>query len=323
MGIKIIINENQLGLIKYLILKEESITTQIKSAQLKLNQLGANLTVNGIYDEPTKEAIKNFQKENRFPLHHQTGGLDEKTKSLLFNVMTQGKQITPSKKYKLPLETPEHYNEKISNYVEIIKRIVKSPTNNSITYLHNLYEWFYENNKGVIKSINDLFYNETKARVSGELYYIFNNHPKFKNNKTLKKLIYYCESDLNRKNNSSLQVYFPPKNIDRFDVNKQYSPIINKDNKTSKPKKSIPYHDCSKKGFPYEYGCMGVIEIKEIQKLLGVKPTGNYGPMTFNALKKYSKDLSNTGITLDIYNKVRIKFSPKVDTKTNDIDLIS
>lgn len=319
---KIIINEVQFEHIKNEILNEDLVKNQIKDTQLRLNQLGANLTVNGIYDNSTKEAIQNFQKVNHFPTHHQTGGLDEKTKNLLFNVMNKPISIQSSHTNLLPIETPEIYKNKINNYVEIIKRIVTAPNQNGINYLHNLYKWFYENNIGIIYSIEDLYNRKIGRSVTGDLFYISTHDKNFKNNQILKKLIYYGEVDMSKQKDKKyqpLKISFPPKNIDNFDLS-----IINNATpsqvKQTKPKSNVPYHNCSDKDFPYEYGCQNIPIIGEIQKLLGIKPTGNYGPLTYKALSKFSKNLRATGITRGLYSK--IKFSTK-DYNPNPAEVVN
>ena len=70
-----------------------------------------------------------------------------------------------------------------------------------------------------------------------------------------------------------------------------------------KPKKSI-YRDCSKKGFPYAFGCRSS-QIKQLQGCLGMEPryqTGNFGPITRKKLEDRGEDLTN-GLTQDIFNK--------------------
>lgn len=72
---------------------------------------------------------------------------------------------------------------------------------------------------------------------------------------------------------------------------------------TPKPKKSI-YHDCSKKDFPFEFGCINP-KIGEIQKCLGVEPTkGYFGPKTLKALSDDQNDMSVKMITKEIYDKI-------------------
>jgi hypothetical protein len=69
--------------------------------------------------------------------------------------------------------------------------------------------------------------------------------------------------------------------------------------------KKTPYHDCSTKDFPFEFGCIAP-QIAEIQGCLGVHPQkGYFGPKTKKALEDLQfSDGSNT-ITKEMYDKIK------------------
>lgn len=104
------------------------------------------------------------------------------------------------------------------------------------------------------------------------------------------------------------------------------------------------YHDCNSKSLPHEFGCRSE-QIKRLQICLGLPQkyqTGNFGPITKNAIEEKGVDASN-GITQNVIDKIcggegttplnrepiqpitadRLKMSdltmPKVDIKLPDI----
>lgn len=64
-----------------------------------------------------------------------------------------------------------------------------------------------------------------------------------------------------------------------------------------------PYHDCSNKDFPFEFGCINP-KIGQLQKCLGVNPTkGYFGPKTRKALRDLQYDVSK-GITKEMFDSI-------------------
>jgi hypothetical protein len=73
---------------------------------------------------------------------------------------------------------------------------------------------------------------------------------------------------------------------------------------TPTPKKS-KYHDCSGKPLPHEFGCRSG-QIKQVQVCLGLPEkyqTGNFGPITKDAIEKLNIDLSN-GLTQGVIDTI-------------------
>jgi hypothetical protein len=81
---------------------------------------------------------------------------------------------------------------------------------------------------------------------------------------------------------------------------------------TSNPtpvKPTSKYHDCT--DFPFQFGCRSN-KIKEVQTWLNMPPkyqTGNFGPLTLDALRKSAYDITNKVITQDMYNQIYQKQS--------------
>lgn len=83
-------------------------------------------------------------------------------------------------------------------------------------------------------------------------------------------------------------------------------------------KKSVNYHDCSTKDFPFEFGCISP-KIAEIQGCIGVKPQkGYFGPKTLSALKNLEYIKGESVITKEMYDKIKTLPGCGQPTKTDD-----
>jgi hypothetical protein len=91
----------------------------------------------------------------------------------------------------------------------------------------------------------------------------------------------------------------------------------NKVDDGSKPKKNkSSFKDCEGQDFPLAYGCKSS-KIAEVQKCLGVKDDGAFGPNTMKALVDNKYDTSR-GLSKDVYDAVKGNCNPsqrrKLDT---------
>jgi len=99
--------------------------------------------------------------------------------------------------------------------------------------------------------------------------------------------------------------------IDDIEITWDSTPTGSTKGGSSSTKKSI-YHNCGKKDFPFEFGCINP-KIGQLQQCLGVTPTkGYFGPKTLNALKNDGFDMSRRLITKDLFDAVIAKCEPTI-----------